>query len=190
MKRTHKPAAKTHEAELFRASVSDVTPLRHSGKAVLERPRPRPVPEQRLRDERAALRDSLSDHVAWEIGLETGEELSFVRNGISAQTLRKLRRGHWVLQDELDLHGLTTLEARQLLVEFLNHCARRALRCVRIIHGKGLRSKNREPVLKQKVANWLMQREEILAFCQARRADGGSGAVVVLLKGGTRNAER
>jgi DNA-nicking Smr family endonuclease len=189
MKRTHKPAAKTHEAELFRASVSDVTPLRHSGKAVLERPRPRPVPEQRLRDERAALRDSLGDHVAWEIGLETGEELSYVRNSISAQTLHKLRRGHWVIQDELDLHGLTTPEARQLLVEFLNHCARHGSRCVRIIHGKGLRSKNREPVLKHKVANWLMQRDEVLAFCQARRADGGSGAVVVLLKGGGRRAE-
>ena len=189
-KRSHKPGPKAHEAELFRASVSDVTPLRHSGRAVLDRPRPRPVPTQRLRDERAALRDSLSDHVAWEIGTETGEELSFARSGIGAHTLRKLRRGHWAIQDELDLHGLTTLEARPLLVEFLNHCARHGFRCVRIIHGKGLRSRNREPVLKQKVANWLMQRNEILAFCQARRADGGGGAVVVLLKGGTRNAER
>jgi DNA-nicking Smr family endonuclease len=122
-------------------------------------------------------------------GTETGEELAFQRNGISPQTLRRLRRGHWVIQDELDLHGLTTAEARPLVVEFLNHCLRNGLRCVRIIHGKGLRSRNREPVLKQKVANWLMQRDEILAFCQARRTEGGGGAVVVLLKGRRMKAE-
>jgi len=97
--------------------------------------------------------------------------------------LRRLRRGHWVIQEELDLHGLTVNEAHALLSSFLNQCVRRGLRCVRIVHGKGLRSKNREPVLKRKVAGWLIQREEILAYCQARQADGGSGAVVVLLKG-------
>jgi len=188
-KRSHQPGPKAHEAELFRATVSGVTPLPHSGRALLERPRPRPVPTQRLRDERAALRDSLSDQIAWEIGAETGEELSFVRTGIGAQTLRKLRRGHWVIQDELDLHGLTTVEARPLLGEFLSQCMRQGSRCVRIIHGKGLRSRNREPVLKHKVASWLMQRDDVLAFCQARRADGGGGAVVVLLQGRRRKAE-
>ena len=186
-----KTRVKAEDKALFRASVENVTPLPKRDKAELERPRPHPVPAQRLRDNHAVLQDSLSDHIPWDSGLESGDELSFLRNGISAQTLKKLRRGHWVIQDELDLHGLTTLEARLLLVEFLNHCAHRGLRCVRIIHGKGLRSKNREPVLKQKVANWLMQRDEILAFCQARRTEGGGGAVVVLLKGqrGTRNAE-
>lgn len=185
------PRLKPQDKEMFRATVADVTPLPKRNKADLERPRPRPIPGQRLRDAQAVLLDSLSDHIPWETGLETGEELTFLRNGISLETLRKLRRGHWVIQDELDLHGLTTPEARALLVEFLNHCLRRGVRYVRIIHGKGLRSKNREPVLKQKVANWLMQRDEILAFCQARRTEGGSGAVVVLLKGqrGTRNAE-
>ena len=189
-RKPRKHDTKTGEDELFRASVSDVTPLPRPDRAALDRPLPHPVPLQRLRDDRAVLQDSLSDHLAWDSGIETGEELSFARSGIGQQTLRKLRRGHWVVQDELDLHGLTTPEARALLVEFLNHCKRSGLRCVRIIHGKGLRSRNREPVLKQKVANWLMQREEILAYCQARRADGGGGAVVVLLKGGTRNAER
>lgn len=174
---------KPEDREMFRASVANVTPLPKRDKAELERPRPRPVPAQRLRDDHAVLQDSLSDHIPWDTGLETGEELAFLRNGIPAQTLRKLRRGHWVIQDELDLHGLNTLEAKALLVGFLGHCAQHGLRCVRIIHGKGLRSKNREPVLKQKVANWLMQRDEILAFCQARRTEGGGGAVVVLLKG-------
>ncbi|MFN7085055.1 MAG: Smr/MutS family protein [Burkholderiales bacterium] len=145
--------------------------------------RRRPVATQRLRDDHAVLQASLSDHIAWDPGLESGEEPVFLRNGIAAQTLKRLRRGYWVIQDELDLHGLTTPEARMLLVEFLNRCTHHGLRCVRIIHGKGLRSKNREPVLKHKVAHWLMQRDEILAFCQARRTEGGSGALMVLLKG-------
>jgi DNA-nicking Smr family endonuclease len=190
MKKTRKPAVHPDEASLFRASMSDVTPLSRPERVEHERPLPRPVPAQRLRDDREALKDSLSDHLPWDAGMETGEELLYARNGIGAPTLRKLRRGHWVIQGELDLHGLTVGEARGLLVEFLNQCVHRGLRCVRIIHGKGLRSKNREPVLKRKVAGWLMQREEILAFCQAPRADGGGGAVVVLLKGGPRNAER
>lgn len=181
-KRTHKPLFDTTDAELFRASVADVTPLRHT-KRVLEHPRPRPLPVQRMLDERAALRESLGGHSDWEMGLDTGEELSFVRHGVGAQTLRKLRRGHWVIQEELDLHGSTSGEARELLARFLAYSSRRGLRCVRIVHGKGLRSKNREPVLKRKVAGWLMRRDDVLAFCQARGPDGGSGAVVVLLKG-------
>jgi DNA-nicking Smr family endonuclease len=181
---------RTHEeAELLRVSLSDVTPLPRLNKAQTGRPQPRPVPTQRLRDERAVLDDSLSDHVPWDSGFETGEELVFLRRGIPSQTLKKLRRGHWVIQDELDLHGLISPEARALLVDFLNDCVRRGLRCVRVIHGKGLRSKNHEPVLKRKVANWLMQRDEILGFCQARRTEGGGGAVVVLLKGGRRKDE-
>ena len=184
MKKPRKPAVDPEEASLFRASVSDVTPLPRPVRVAHDRPRPRPIPAQRLRDDRETLADSLSDKVPWDLGLETGEELSYARNGIGSQTLRRLRRGHWVIQDELDLHGLASDEARVLLVEFLNRCRRRGLRCVRIIHGKGLRSPNREPVLKRKVASWLMQRQEILAFCQARRIDGGGGAVVVLLKAG------
>jgi len=188
MKKTRKPAINPDDANLFRASVSDVTPLPLPEKVELGQPLPRPVPAQRMRDDRETLTDSLSDHIAWNAGMETGDELSYARNGIGAQTIRKLRRGHWVIQDELDLHGLTVGQAREMLVEFLNLCIRRGLRCIRIIHGKGLRSKNREPVLKQNVANWLIQRNEILAFCQARHVDGGGGAVVVLLKsaGGNR----
>lgn len=180
-KRPAQPAA--DDSAPFEQLLPDVTPLPDHGRVVHPRPKRKPIPVQRLRDERAALADSLSDHITWDIGTETGEELVYLRNGLSRQTLRKLRRGHWVIQDELDLHGLTSVEARALLVEFLNACARSGARCVRIVHGKGLRSKNREPVLKTKVANWLIQRDEVLAFCQARQADGGSGAVVVLLKG-------
>jgi DNA-nicking Smr family endonuclease len=189
MKKPRKPAVHPDDASLFRASVADVTPLQRPSKADLERPLPRPIPSQRLRDDLETLKDSLSDAVPWDAGGETGEELSFARNGIGAQILRKLRRGHWAIQDELDLHGLTVEEARGLMAEFLHQCVRRGLRCVRVIHGKGLGSKNREPVLKRRVAVWLMQRDEILAYCQARRADGGSGAVVVLLQGERRKSE-
>jgi DNA-nicking Smr family endonuclease len=166
----------------FQALFSDVTPLPPANRITPDRPRPRPMPRQRMRDEREVLDESLSDWTPWEAGYETGEELIYARAGMPAHTLRKLRRGHWAVQEELDLHGYTSTEARAAVVEFLAHCRREQLRCVRIIHGKGLGSPNREPVLKRKVASWLMQREEILAFCQARRAEGGGGAVVVLLK--------
>ena len=183
MKKARTAPLDPEEVRLFHASVSDVTPLRRPPKAVHEPQRPRPIPAQRLRDNRETLRESLSDQLPWDSGAEAGDELAYARNGIGAHTLRRLRRGHWAIQAELDLHGLTVDEARGLLVDFLNQSVRRGLRCVRIIHGKGLRSKNREPVLKRKVAAWLMQREEILAYCQARRPDGGSGAVLVLLAG-------
>lgn len=176
-------AAKPPEEEdLLRSALADVTPLRPANRAQLPRPRTRPIAVQRLRDEQEVLRDTLSDDPAWEQGLETGEELVFARDGLSPQHLKKLRRGHWVIQDQLDLHGLTSPEARALTAQFLANCVRRGLRCVRIVHGKGLRSPNREPVLKKKLAGWLSQRDEILAYCQAPRTEGGSGAILVLLR--------
>jgi DNA-nicking Smr family endonuclease len=174
------------DGDVFEKLFSNVTPLPAHGRVIHATTPRRPIPEQRLRDERAALADSLSDHIEWDIGTETGDQLVYLRNGLPPQTLKKLRRGHWVIQAELDLHGQTTSEARESLVYFLNDCLRRGARCVRVIHGKGLRSKNREPVLKTKVANWLIQRDEVLAFCQARQVDGGGGAVMVLLKSAKR----
>ena len=97
-----------------------------------------------------------------------------------------MRRGGWVIRGELDLHGHTGDEARVALAAFLNRCNMESRRCVRIIHGKGYGSKNRLPVLKNKVRHWLMQREDVLAFCQAPTVDGGAGAVIVLLKSSTR----
>lgn len=160
----------------------DVTPLPRLNRARIVKAQPAPAPTQRLRNEREILEASLSDSDPWEAGFEAGDELNFLRDGLASDTLRKLRRGHWIIQGEIDLHGLIVAEARPALVEFLNYCLRNGLRCVRIIHGKGLGSKNQQPVLKRKVASWLMQRDEILAFCQARRTEGGGGAAVVLLK--------
>ena len=162
----------------------DVTPLPRPNRARIAKAQPPPAPTQRVRNEREVLEQSLSDTDPWEAGFEAGDELNFLRDGLASDTLRKLRRGHWKIQSEIDLHGLTVAEARPALVEFLNDCLHQGLRCVRIIHGKGLGSKNQIPVLKRKVANWLMQRDEILAFCQARRTEGGGGAAVVLLRSG------
>ncbi len=166
----------------FQSLFSDVTPLPPANRVTPERPRPRPMPQQRTRDEREVLDETLSDWTPWAAGYETGEELVYARPGVPTHVMRRLRRGHWTVQEVLDLHGLTSDEARLAVAEFLAHCKRNGLKCVRMIHGKGLRSPNREPVLKRKLAGWLMQREEVLAFCQARRTEGGGGAVVVLLK--------
>jgi DNA-nicking Smr family endonuclease len=170
------------EADLFRRSVGQVAPLPSSDKQSHPAPRPSVLARQHLADEQAALLESISDEFTYDTLLDTDESLSFARDGVGHDTLRKLRRGHWVIQRELDLHGLRTDQAREALGEFLREVRRRGLRCVRIIHGKGLGSVNREPVLKNKVRNWLIQKDEVLAFCQATPAEGGSGALIVLLK--------
>lgn len=172
-------------ALLFRRAVADVVPLPPSDRADPGRLRPQPLARQRLADERQVLVDALADPWDWDAAVATGEELHFVRPGVPSAAMRKLRRGGWVIRAELDLHGHTGDEARVALAGFLNRCMSEDRRCVRIIHGKGHGSKNRLPVLKNKVRHWLMQREDVLAFCQARTVDGGSGAVIVLLKSST-----
>ena len=182
-KQPHSASIAPEESELLRAALAYVKPLAPTNRASLIRPKPRPVAAQRQRDDQEALLDTLSDHPAWEQGLETGEELLFRRDGLSQQHIRKLRRGHWKIQDHLDLHGHTAAEARILTAAFLAHALRNGLRCVRIVHGKGLSSPNREPVLKKKLSGWLAQRDEVLAYCQAPQTEGGGGAVLVLLRG-------
>lgn len=171
------------EANLFRESMKDVVLLDFSDRVVPAAPRPAPVPRQRLADNRAVLHESISDAFDVDTLLETDAELSYRRDGIGPDVIRRLRRGHWIIQDELDLHGQRREEARELLGAFLRRCALKGIRCVRIIHGKGLGSVNQKPVLKKLVHGWLVQKEEVMAFVQARAADGGSGALVVLLKG-------
>ena len=98
-----------------------------------------------------------------------------------AGLLRKLRGGGWVTQDQLDLHGLRVDQAREAVAAFIRDAMKRGFRCVRIIHGKGLGSPGKEPVLKSKVQRWLVQKNQVLAFVQAKPSDGGAGALVVLL---------
>ncbi len=171
----------------FRQEVKDVAPIKAKTRVVAPVKRPPPLPVQTMRDEQAALQDSLSDVIDDDIAVEVGGELSYRRDGIPPDALRKLRRGVWVLQDHLDLHGLTSDQARALLASFLGEAVRRGMRCVRVVHGKGHRSASGEPVLKRKVAHWLAQRDEVLAFVQARPEDGGGGAVMVLLKSAKRS---
>ena len=167
----------------FRRATADVEPLARPRRLPLPRARPAPVARQRQRDEHAALAESLYGPLSLDDALESGEELVFLREGLSRQVLRKLRRGHWVVEDALDLHGMNRAQAADAVAVFLRACTRRGVRCVRIVHGKGLGSRNREPVLKGKLRKWLPPRDEVLAFCQAPAAEGGSGAVLVLLKG-------
>ena len=171
------------EGGLFRQAVAGARPLPEPDRVLLRPEPPPPIPRQRLLDERAALQESLSDSVDLDSLLETDQELSYRAPGIGPDVLRKLRRGHWVIQAELDLHGLRRDEARAALLEFTHSAQQRGARCVRVIHGKGLGSPGREGVLRHKVRGWLLQMRDVLAFCQAGPHDGGAGALIVLLRG-------
>ena len=153
----------------------DVDPLPEGKRKALPKARPAPIPRQTQRDEKAALQESLGPLSADDV-MDTGEELLFMRPGISRQTLRKMRKGHWVVEAQIDLHGLDRHAALSETSEFLEKAKTRRLRCVRIVHGKGL------GVLKAKLRKWLPMREEVLAFTQAPLAQGGGGALLVLLK--------
>ena len=177
-------AALRRERELFALAVGAVVPLRRQPSPLLARPRPPAEPRQRQLDEAAVLGESISDEFDVESLLETDDALSFRRRDIGPEVVRKLRRGVWALQGELDLHGLRRDEARERLVEFLRESAQAGHRCIRVVHGKGHGSPGREPVLKAKVRGWLVQRQEVLAFTHARASDGGHGALIVLLKSG------
>ena len=165
---------------------ADVTRLAPANRAKHAKPRPPSLPMQRIADDRAALVASKygdePSPTAWDIGQEQEAQQTFLRAGLGTDVLAKLRRGHWVVQGELDLHGHTSVEAHDAIADFLAAARAHGWRCVRVIHGKGLSSPNREPVLKSKARRWLAQRDEVLAYCEAQANAGGSGAVLVLLK--------
>jgi DNA-nicking Smr family endonuclease len=169
------------EANLFREAVGPVEPIKQATRATHRLPPPEPIARQHLRDEAAALL-SLSDGFDPDVALESDEKTSWHRDGVGVDVVAKLRRGHWVVQSEIDLHGWRVEGARNLVSDFLRDAVKRQLRCVRIVHGKGHGSVGKQPVLKGKVKHWLMQKEEVLAFCQAREHDGGGGALIVLLR--------
>lgn len=169
-------------ASLFRRAVGATAPVSTRNRVELARPRPQPEPLQREQDERAALDESMSSPMTLEDRLESGGEAAFLRPGLPRRVLVDLRRGRWIVQGELDLHGLVRDEARAALAAFLHESLQQGRRCVRIIHGKGHGSPGKVSILKQLSRGWLAQRAEILAFCQASRFDGGSGALYVLLR--------
>ncbi len=169
------------EQQAFALAVGPVTRVADRRLADLQRPRPLPLPFQRDKDEREALKSALSDEVDIESLLLTDDGLSFRRPGISPDVLTKLRKGHWAIQRQIDLHGLRRDEAREALTLFLRQTRQQGQRCMRVVHGKGLGSPGREPVLKGKVQRWLAQCDEVIAFAQASGPQGGAGALIVLL---------
>jgi len=166
------------DSKLFKNAIKGAKPLKQDS-IEPHRDRPKPVPVSREADDREVMDSLLSDHVIEEV--ETGDELLFQRPGIQHTVMRKLRRGQYAIEAELDLHRRTVVESRQLLAAFLHNAQRDGKRCVRIIHGKGHGSEAKLPVLKNKVNSWLQQKNEVLAYCSAIPCDGGTGAVYVLL---------
>lgn len=171
----------TAEKDLFVKAAGAVQPLADKRRAQLKKEPPQPVPVQQQRDEQSALQESMSDEFDVSTLLDTDEHLSFRRPGIGPDVTRKLRQGHWSIQRQLDLHGLRSDEAREALGQFIREAQKHGIRCVRVVHGKGLGSPGKAPVLKSRVHSWLVQKNEVLAFVQAKPAEGGAGALVVLL---------
>ena len=171
-------AARQREAEsnLFVRAVGVVQRLPVHDLATLDGPAPAPIAHQRQKDDQAVLRDCLSDEFDVSTLLDTDEALSFRRPGIGRDVTHKLRKGDWSIQREIDLHGLRSDEARVALAEFIRLAHRQGLRCLRVVHGKGLGSPGKTPVLKSKVHSWLVQKNQVMAFVQAKPAEGGAGA--------------
>ena len=174
------PKPDENDAHLFREAVRDVKPLGHEAPAMETARRPPPRARFTRADRHAVLQESLYTDVG-DPELASGEELVFAREGVQKVILRKLRRGQYRVQAEIDLHGLTVPEAKEALRGFLAQALERHIRCVRIIHGKGLRSGNRGPVLKGAVSSVLRRVGPVLAYVSARQVDGGTGALYVLL---------
>lgn len=170
------------EREVFATAIGKVKPLPHKGKTHLPYDPPAPIAAQQQLDEQRALRETMSDDWDTSSLLDTDEHLSFRRPGIGIDVTRKLRKGDWTVQAQVDLHNLRSDEAREALGSFIRESFKNGLRCVRVVHGKGLGSPGKVPVLKNKVHSWLIQKNQVLAFVQATPAQGGAGALVVLLQ--------
>lgn len=168
------------DIKLFRQTVGTVNPLKNHIIEPYRKNRPA-IPRQTQADEKQVMNDLLSDYYEPDI-FDTGDDVSFMRSGLQNKVFQKLKRGQYVIGAELDLHGLIVSDARQSMIEFINQCQLQHRHCIKIIHGKGYGSYHKIPVLKQKVASWLVQRNDVLAFATARPVDGGSGALYVLLK--------
>jgi len=169
------------EKDLFSRAIGATQPLRRVAAVPLAPEPPAPIPVQHQLDEQRVLRESLSDEFDVETLLDVDDAMSFRRPGIGTEITRRLRAGEWSIQQQLDLHGLRSDEAREALGAFIRNANKQGVRCVRVVHGKGLGSPGKQPVLKTKTQRWLIQKNEVLAFVQAKPAEGGAGALVVLL---------
>ena len=157
----------------------EVTPLKQDKIAPYRKPTD-PTPKQRQLDDLRAIEDLMQLHDESN-GLESDDEVVFLRSGLSNRLLKKLRRGDYAIEDHLDLHGLVSDQAKQETHEFINECARDSVRAVCIVHGKGRHSSGRKPVIKNRLIGWLSNNPHVSAVISAPVNDGGTGAVYVLL---------
>ncbi len=167
------------DLKLFRNTVGSVIPLKNRPQPPKKK-KPQPLLRKQNKNETELQPDRLSDH--YHPIEQHDEQLSFARSGLQRSTLKKLKKGYYLIEDRLDLHGYRRDEARQLLQEFIHYAQQRGFRCLIIIHGKGRSGKDERPVLKPLVASWLQQSEEVLAYSSARPKDGGAGALYLLLR--------
>jgi DNA-nicking Smr family endonuclease len=179
-KRTPAPAPSDDDVRMFHEAIGPVRPVA-SADVAPSPPGPAPEARQFALDE-ARVRDELLDYAFDPAEIEVGEEISFLRDGFAPRLLKRLKRGQFSVQDEFDLHQMTADVARTAIVEFLAASRRRGLGCVKLIHGKGLRSRPGGPVIKRLVDRMLRQRDDIVAFASARANQGGTGATLVLLR--------
>jgi DNA-nicking Smr family endonuclease len=179
---SRKPPAKpdADDLNLFRDAIGKVRRIGHDLADQRTEPPP-PLPRQSMADARAVMRE-LKDKPLAELELELGDPVAYVHDGVAPRILRRLGRGEYAVRDELDLHQMTVAVATRALTDFLAENRKNGKLCLKIIHGKGLRSKGAGPVLKQLTERLLRQRGDVLAFRSARAMDGGSGAVIVLLR--------
>ena len=180
MARKQSSIVSEEDSRLFAEAIGPVRPVAsHSG--VVARPQPAPEPRQSQLDEARVPAEMITSAIDPAL-IEVGEELSYLKSGLSPRLLRQLKRGHFSIADEMDLHQMTTGVARTAVKQFLESSRREGALCVKIIHGKGLRSRAEGPVLKRMVDGMLRQRADVLAFASAKPAEGGTGAVIVLLQ--------
>ena len=181
MPKPRKTVVTPDDLRLFEEAIGPVRRLRQNAAAEQSAPRPQPQPRQSQLDE-SRVTQELMNSVIDPAAIEVGEELSYLKPGLSPRLLRQLKRGHFSIADEIDLHQMTATVARAATKGFLEENKRRGQLCVKIIHGKGLRSRADGPVLKRMIDGMLRQRSDVLAFASARPAEGGTGAVIVLLR--------
>jgi DNA-nicking Smr family endonuclease len=173
-----KSGKKQDDRELFRAAMTDVKPLPPANRVEPAPRRPAARALQQELDDREVLRELLSHGDVEEH--ETGEELLYLRPGYQPSLLRRLRRGHYSIADTIDLHHMDVATARQVLLDFIERSLRGHRSCVRVVHGKGLRSRNL-PKLKMMTGRELRRHPRVIAFASCRPVDGGTGATTVLL---------
>ena len=166
--------------DLFRRAVTDAKPIRVKERVAPPGEKPKPKARFSRADESAVMHEILEGDID-ELESGSGEALRYHRQSVGRRTMRKLARGRYAVQAELDLHGMTVDEARPRLADFIKYSAQSGLGCVRVVHGKGLGSGDRGPVLKPSVNRWLRKWDYVLAFVSTRQVDGGTGAIYVLL---------